>query len=81
MYGKIKNHLETELSELESAGLFKKERVITSAQGADVTVNSGDDVVIMCANNYLGLSSHPDVIEASKKALDCLLYTSPSPRD
>ena len=70
MYGKIKNHLETELSELESAGLFKKERVITSAQGADVTVNSGDDVVIMCANNYLGLSSHPDVIEASKKALD-----------
>ena len=70
MYGKIKNHLETELSEVESAGLFKKERVITSAQGADVTISSGDDVVIMCANNYLGLSSHPDVIEASKKALD-----------
>ena len=70
MYGKIKNHLETELSEVESAGLFKKERVITSAQGADVTISSGEDVVIMCANNYLGLSSHPDVIEASKKALD-----------
>jgi glycine C-acetyltransferase len=70
MYGKIKDHLQAELSEVESAGLFKKERVITSAQGADVTVNSGDDVVIMCANNYLGLSSHPDVIEASKKALD-----------
>ena len=70
MYGKIKNHLETELSEVESAGLFKKERVITSAQGAEVTISSGDDVVIMCANNYLGLSSHPAVIEASKKALD-----------
>ncbi|MDG2370673.1 MAG: glycine C-acetyltransferase [Flavobacteriales bacterium] len=70
MYGKIKNHLEAELSAVENAGLFKRERVITSAQGADVTVSSGDDVVIMCANNYLGLSSHPDVVEASKKALD-----------
>ena len=70
MYGKIKNHLEAELSTVESAGLFKRERIITSAQGADVTVSSGDDVVIMCANNYLGLSSHPAVVEASKKALD-----------
>lgn len=70
MYGKIKNHLEAELSTVESAGLFKRERIITSAQGADVTVSSGDDVVIMCANNYLGLSSHPDVVAASKKALD-----------
>ena len=70
MYGKIKNHLQRELSEVEAAGLFKKERVITSPQGADVKVDSGDDVVIMCANNYLGLSSHPAVIEASKEALD-----------
>ena len=70
MYGKIKNHLEAELSTVESAGLFKRERIITSAQGADVTVSSGNDVVIMCANNYLGLSSHPDVVAASKKALD-----------
>ena len=70
MYGKIKNHLQGELSEVEAAGLFKKERVITSPQGADVKVDSGDDVVIMCANNYLGLSSHPAVIEASKEALD-----------
>ena len=55
---------------MSNAGLFKKERVITSPQGAQVKVSDGNDVVIMCANNYLGLSSHPDVIEASKRALD-----------
>ena len=70
MYGQIKNHLQTELSDVESAGLFKKERIITTPQGADVSVSSGEEVVIMCANNYLGLSSHPDVVEASKNALD-----------
>lgn len=70
MYGQIKNHLQTELSDVESAGLFKKERIITTPQGADVSVSSGDEVVIMCANNYLGLSSHPDVVQASKNALD-----------
>ena len=70
MYGKIKDHLQNELSEIESAGLYKKERVITTPQGATVKVDSGEEVVIMCANNYLGLSSHPDVIQASKDALD-----------
>ena len=70
MYGEIKNHLQTELSDVEAAGLFKRERIITSPQGADVSVSTGEDVVIMCANNYLGLSSHPDVIKASKDALD-----------
>ena len=70
MYGQIKNHLQTELSDVESAGLFKKERIITTPQGADVSVSSGEEVVIMCANNYLGLSSHPDVVKASKNALD-----------
>ena len=70
MYGQIKNHLQSELSDVESAGLFKKERIITTPQGADVSVSSGDEVVIMCANNYLGLSSHPDVVQASKNALD-----------
>ena len=70
MYGEIKNHLQTELSDVEAAGLFKRERIITSPQGADVSVSTGEDVVIMCANNYLGLSSHPDVIQASKDALD-----------
>ncbi len=70
MYGKIKEFLRQELSNIEDAGLYKSERIITSPQGADVTVNSGDDVIIMCANNYLGLSSHPAVIEAAKDALD-----------
>ncbi len=70
MYGKIKEFLSQELSSIEDAGLYKSERIITSPQGADVTVNSGDDVIIMCANNYLGLSSHPAVIQAAKDALD-----------
>ena len=70
MYGKIKEHLQKELADVDAAGLFKRERVITTPQGADVQVNSGDDVIIMCANNYLGLSSHPDVIQASKNTLD-----------
>ena len=70
MYGKLKEHLQNELKEIETAGLFKSERVITSPQGAEVKVSTGDDVVIMCANNYLGLSSHPEVIQASKDALD-----------
>ncbi len=70
MYGKIKDHLQQELADVDAAGLFKRERVITTPQGADVHVSSGEDVIIMCANNYLGLSSHPDVVEASKQALD-----------
>lgn len=70
MYGKIKTHLQDELERIKAEGLYKKERIITSPQGAEVSVNSGDDVVIMCANNYLGLSSHPDVIQAAKDALD-----------
>ncbi len=70
MYGKLKQHLESELKNIKASGLFKSERVITSPQGAEVTVNTGEDVIIMCANNYLGLSSHPDVIQASKDALD-----------
>lgn len=70
MYGKIKEHLANELKQIEQDGIFKRERVITSPQGAEVSVSGGDDVVIMCANNYLGLSSHPDVIQASKDALD-----------
>lgn len=70
MYGKIKSYLAEELQSIEDNGLYKRERIITTPQGANVKVNSGDDVVIMCANNYLGLSSHPDVIQASKDALD-----------
>ena len=70
MYKSLKFFLEEELESVKEAGLFKKERVITSPQGAQVHVENKDEVVIMCANNYLGLSSHPDVIEASKDALD-----------
>lgn len=70
MYGKIKDHLAQELEQIEKDGLYKKERVITTPQGAEVSVTTGEDVVILCANNYLGLSSHPDVIQASKDTLD-----------
>ena len=70
MYGKIKNFLSDELQGVTDAGLFKKERIIITPQGAEVSVSSGDEVVIMCANNYLGLSSNPEVIDAAKQALD-----------
>lgn len=70
MYGKIKAHLQNELTAIESAGLFKKERIITSPQDAVIKLDSGKEVVNFCANNYLGLSSHPKVIEAAKNALD-----------
>ena len=70
MYGKIKEELQKELSQIKDDGIYKSERVITTPQGADVQVSTGEDVVIMCANNYLGLSSHPEVIQASKEALD-----------
>lgn len=70
MIGKLEKQLQEELAAIKEAGLYKEERVIVSPQGAEVKLDSGDDVVIMCANNYLGLSSHPKVIEGAKKALD-----------
>ena len=70
MYGKIKDDLSKELANIKTAGLFKKERVIVSPQGSNVTIDNGDDVVIMCANNYLGLSSNPDIIDAAKQSLN-----------
>ncbi len=76
MYGKIKEYLQTELQTIEDNGLFKKERIITSPQGAEITVNlpagqaGGETVLNFCANNYLGLSSHPEVIQAAKDAMD-----------
>lgn len=69
MYGKLQQQLQQELAQIQEAGLYKKERIITSPQGASVTV-ANKEVIIMCANNYLGLSSHPEVIKAAKNALD-----------
>ena len=79
MYGDFKNHLQNQLNEIDANGLFKRERVITSPQGAVVKVN-GKDVIIFCANNYLGLSSHPKVIEGAKKTLDSHGYGMSSVR-
>lgn len=69
MYGKIKEYLQTELQTIEDNGIFKKERIITSPQGAEITVN-GETVLNFCSNNYLGLSSHPEVIQAAKDTMD-----------
>ncbi len=69
MYDTLRPVLEKELQEIREAGLFKQERVITTPQGADISAN-GFEVINFCANNYLGLSSHPKVIEAAKKAID-----------
>ena len=69
MYGKIKEYLQEELQTIEDTGIFKRERIITSPQGAEITVN-GETVLNFCANNYLGLSSHPEVIQAAKDAMD-----------
>jgi len=70
MYGKLKDALASEIKIIEDGGLLKRERIITSPQGPSVKINTGDNVVVMCANNYLGLSSHPEVIQAAKDALD-----------
>ena len=70
MYGKIKQHLQAELQQIEDAGLFKKERIITSSQDAVIKISTGEEVINFCANNYLGLSNNSDVIEAAKKTMD-----------
>jgi glycine C-acetyltransferase len=70
MYGKIKEHLQAEIQTIEDNGIFKKERIITSPQGAEITISTGETVLNFCSNNYLGLSSHPEVIQAAKDALD-----------
>jgi len=70
MYSNIKQHLQKEIQDIKDNGLYKEERVITSAQGAEITLNTGETVLNFCANNYLGLSSHPEVIQAAKDAMD-----------
>ena len=70
MYGDLKDHLQTELADIETAGLFKRERVITTPQDALIKTTEGAEVLNFCSNNYLGLSSHPRVLEAAHKTLD-----------
>ena len=70
MYGKVKDDLTKEIQSIRDAGLFKEERVIMTPQGAEIEVKGGKEVLNFCANNYLGLSSHPKVIEAAHKTLD-----------
>ncbi len=70
MYGKIKEYLQNELREIKEAGLYKSERIITSSQDAVIKISTGEEVVNFCANNYLGLSNHPQVIQAAKDVMD-----------
>lgn len=70
MYGAIKEHLQQEINQIKEDGLYKKERIITSPQGAVIKISTGQEVINFCANNYLGLSSHPEVIQAAKDTLD-----------
>jgi glycine C-acetyltransferase len=70
MYGEFQSFLQKELQSIEYAGLFKRERIIVTPQGADIRVSTGNEVINFCANNYLGLSSHPDVIKAAHETLD-----------
>jgi len=70
MYGSIKEHLQEEIEQIKEAGLYKKERIIVSPQDAVIKLDDGSEVLNFCANNYLGLSSHPEVIQAAKNTLD-----------
>ena len=80
MYKTLKPALEKELAAIKEAGLYKEERIITTPQGADIKVSTGQEVINFCANNYLGLSSHPQVTEAAKKAIDTHGYGMSSVR-
>ena len=70
MYGSIKEHLQKEIEDIKDNGLFKRERIITTPQDAVIKINTGQEVINFCANNYLGLSSHPEVIQAAKDTMD-----------
>ena len=80
MYGKIKDHLQKELNDIREAGLYKSERIIASAQDAEITLNTGQKVLNFCSNNYLGLSNHPELVSAAKEALDTHGYGMSSVR-
>ena len=70
MYGKIRENLQSELKLIKEAGLYKSERIITSSQDAVIQISTGEQVINFCANNYLGLSNNPEVIEAAKNTMD-----------
>ncbi len=70
MYKNLQQHLQKELKSIEEAGLYKNERIIVSPQKAEIKVKTGQEVLNFCANNYLGLSDHPELIKAAKNALD-----------
>lgn len=80
MYGKIKEHLQKEIADIKEAGLYKAERIITTPQGADIAITTGDQVLNFCANNYLGLSNHPRLVAAAKKGLESHGYGMSSVR-
>ncbi len=80
MYGKIKEHLQSELKGIREAGLYKEERIIISPQGAEIKISTGETVLNFCANNYLGLSNHPGLIEAAKEGMDSHGYGMSSVR-
>lgn len=80
MYGKIKEHLQKEIADIREAGLYKEERIINSPQKADISLTTGQEVLNFCANNYLGLSNHPELIKAAKEALDTHGYGMSSVR-
>jgi glycine C-acetyltransferase len=80
MYGRIKEYLQQELGKIEEAGLYKKERIIVSPQDARIKIESGEEVLNFCANNYLGLSSHPALIEAARQSLETRGYGMSSVR-
>ncbi|UCE94913.1 MAG: glycine C-acetyltransferase [Flavobacteriaceae bacterium] len=80
MYGKLKDHLTEELKSIEEAGLYKKERIITSSQDAVIKISTGEEVINFCANNYLGLSNNPEVIQAAKDTMDLHGYGMSSVR-
>lgn len=80
MYGEIKEHLQREIENIKENGLYKKERIITSPQDAVIKISTGQEVINFCANNYLGLSSHPEVIQAAKDTMDSHGYGMSSVR-
>ncbi len=70
MFGKVKEHLQNTIKQIELDGLYKAERIITTPQGANIKVTGGQEVLNMCANNYLGLSSHPEIINAAESSFN-----------